>query len=97
MTRACSMDLRERVVAAVGDCQSYRQVSALLRVSASSVVKWPQLARLTGSSAPKPVGGRPWALALLVLEKLVHPGRHSRRWPRIGQLRQCLNPHEFAA
>ena len=41
------MDLRERVVAAVGDGQSCRQVSALFRVSVSSVVKWAQLARST--------------------------------------------------
>ena len=58
MTRAYSMDLRERVVAAVGDGQSCRQVSAVFRVSVSSVVKWAQLARSTGSPAPKPVGGR---------------------------------------
>lgn len=58
MARAYSMDLRERVVAAVGDGQSCRQVSALFRVSVASVVKWAQLARSTGSPAPKPVGGR---------------------------------------
>ena len=58
MTRAYSMDLRERVVAAVGDGQSCRQVSALFRVSVSSVVKWAQLARSTGSPAPRSVGGR---------------------------------------
>jgi len=51
------MDLPERVVAAVGDGQSCRQVSALFRVSASSVVKCAQLARSMGSSAPRPVGG----------------------------------------
>ena len=51
------MDLRERVVAAVGDGQS-RQVSALFRMSVSSVVKWVQLARSTGSPAPRPMGGR---------------------------------------
>lgn len=58
MTRAYSMDLRERVVAAVGNSQSCRQVSALFRVSVSSVVMWAQLARSTGSPAPRPVGGR---------------------------------------
>ena len=52
------MDLRERVVAAVGDGQSCRQVPALFRVSVASVVKWAQLARSTGSPAPRPVGGR---------------------------------------
>jgi transposase len=57
MTRASSMDLRERVVAAIGDGQSCRQVSALFRVSVSSVVKWAQRARSTGSPAPRRVGG----------------------------------------
>lgn len=52
------MDLRERVVAAVGDGQSCRQVSALFRVSVASVVKWSQRARSTGSPAARPVGGR---------------------------------------
>ena len=58
MTRAYSVDLRERMVAAVGDGQSCRQVSALFRVSVSSVVKWAQLARSTGSPAPRPMGCR---------------------------------------
>jgi transposase len=58
MARAYSMDLRERVVAAVGDGQSCRQVSTLFRVSVASVLKWAQLARSTGSAAAKPMGGR---------------------------------------
>lgn len=58
MARAYSMDLRERVVAAVGDGQSCRQVSTLFRVSVSSVVKWAQRARSTGRPAAKPTGGR---------------------------------------
>ena len=42
MTRALSNDLRERVVAAVGVCESCRSVAARFGVSVSSVVKWSQ-------------------------------------------------------
>ncbi len=56
--RAYSLDLRERVVAAVGDGHSCREVSALFRVSVASVVKWAQRARSMGSPAAKPMGGR---------------------------------------
>ena len=59
MARAYSSDLRERVVAAVGDGQSCRQVAAVFRVSVASVVKWSQRARQTGSPAAWRQGGRP--------------------------------------
>jgi transposase len=59
MARAYSLDLRERVVASVGDGQSSRQVARLFRVSVASVVKWAQRSRVTGSPAAKPMGGRP--------------------------------------
>ena len=58
MARAYSLDLRERVVAAVGDGQSSRQVARLFRVSVASVVKWAQRSRATGSPAARPMGGR---------------------------------------
>ena len=58
MARAYSSDLRERVVAAVGDGQSCRQVATVFRVSVASVVKWSQRARQTGSVLAKPMGGR---------------------------------------
>lgn len=58
MARAYSLDLRERVVAAVIDGRSCRQVSGLFRVSVASVVKWAQRARSTGSPAALPMGGR---------------------------------------
>jgi transposase len=58
MARAYSMDLRERVVAAVIDGRTCRQVAGLFRVSVASVVKWAQRARSTGSPAALPMGGR---------------------------------------
>ena len=52
MARAYSLDLREWVVAAVGDGQSSRQVARLFRVSVASVVKWAQLCDTTASPRP---------------------------------------------
>ena len=64
MARAYSLDLRERVVAAVGAGSSCRTVAATFQVSVSSVVKWAQRLRATGSAAARPMGGkRPYALA----------------------------------
>jgi transposase len=64
MGRAYSLDLRERVVAAVGAGESCRSVAATFKVSVASVVKWSQRFRRTGSAAARPVGGnRPYVLA----------------------------------
>ena len=64
MARAYSLDLRERVVAAVNDGGSCRSVAATYDVSPSCVVKWSQRVRTTGSAAPGQIGGhRPVLLA----------------------------------
>jgi len=57
MTRALSNDLRERVVAAVVVGESCRSVAARFEVAVSSVVKWSQRHRRTGSVAPGKMGG----------------------------------------
>lgn len=57
MTRPYSNDLRERVVSAVAMGDSCRAVAARFGVSVSSVVKWSQRYRRTGSVAPGKVGG----------------------------------------
>ena len=58
MTRPNSMDLRERAMARLAAGQSVRQVAAALGVAPSSVVKWSQRLRATGSCAPAEIGGR---------------------------------------
>ena len=57
MTRPLSNDLRERVVAAVVGGGSCRTVAARFGVAVSSVVKWSQRYRATGSVAPGKMGG----------------------------------------
>jgi putative transposase len=51
------MDLRERVIAAVLAGESCRAVAARFGVAVSSVVKWSQRHRATGSVAPGKMGG----------------------------------------
>lgn len=57
MTRPYSNDLRERVVSAVQSGETCRAVAARFGVAVSSVVKWCQRYRETGSVAPGKMGG----------------------------------------
>ena len=72
MTRPYSMDLRERVVAAVEAGQSRRAVARLFSLGPATVVRWVDRQRTCGACAPKPMGGvrhavllpeREWLLA----------------------------------
>jgi transposase len=63
MARPYSLDLRERVVTLVADGMSCRDVAELTNIVASTVVKWAQRQRQTGSAAAKAMGGkRPYLL-----------------------------------
>ena len=57
MVRPLSNDLRKRVVAAVSKGESCRAVASRFGVAVSSVVKWSQRYRSTGSFEPGKMGG----------------------------------------
>jgi len=57
MTNPYSIDLSERAIARVVAGESVRASAAVLKISASSVVKWAQRQRSTGSVAPGQMGG----------------------------------------
>ena len=57
MSRAYSNDLRERAVAALIAGDTARVVAARFGVAVSSVIKWHQRYRETGSVAPAKIGG----------------------------------------
>src|SRR5205085_158145 len=64
MARPYSTDLRDRVVTSVAGGRTCRATAALFGVSVSSVVKWSQRFRATGSAAAYWMGGhRPRVLA----------------------------------
>jgi transposase len=57
MTKAYSLDLRERVIAAVDGGASRRETAERFEVSVSAAIKWVQRWNATGSAAAKPQGG----------------------------------------
>ena len=57
MAKALSMDLRERVIAAVDEGMSRRQAAERFGVSAASAIRWCQLRRDSGGVRPAPQGG----------------------------------------
>ncbi|SSX47280.1 unnamed protein product [Ciceribacter sp. T2.26MG-112.2] len=58
MPKAYSLDLRERAVSRVLAGEPVRSVASVFAVSVSSVVKWSQRYRATGSVTPGRSGGR---------------------------------------
>ena len=57
MAKALSIDLRERVIAAVNEGMSRREAATRFGVSASSAIRWCALERETGDPRSKPQGG----------------------------------------
>ncbi len=59
-----SLDLRERVVAAIGGGMSRRKAAETFQVSYSTAIRWMERTTATGSAAALPMGGRkPFSLA----------------------------------
>jgi len=57
MSRPYSDDLRSRAVAAVQGGKSRHEVAKLFQVGVSSVIRWVDRHRRTGSFSPRPMGG----------------------------------------
>lgn len=57
MSKALSLDLRVRVLAAVGEGLTHREAAARFGVSAASVSRWGKRARETGVPVSKALGG----------------------------------------
>ena len=63
MTRPYSNDLRQRVVASFRSGNKSRHVAKIFGISVSTVIKWSQRERETGSVSAKKIGGyRPFIL-----------------------------------
>lgn len=57
MSKALSLDLRTRVLVAVGEGASHRVAAARFGVSPASVSRWRALAKAQGDARPGPLGG----------------------------------------
>ena len=64
MTRPYSLDLRERVVAAVEAGQSRRAVARLFNLGPATVIRWADRQRRSGACRAKPMGGARHAVLL---------------------------------
>ena len=106
MVKPYSEDLRIRVVGRVEAGHPVREVAETFGVSASSVVKWSQRKRETGSVAAKPMGSRQarslaaerdWILARLAenpdvtLRELVAELEARAVWTSYGSVWRLLN------
>ena len=74
MGKALSVDLRDRVVAAVEAGLSRRKAAERFGVSIASAIRWTRLSRSSGHVRPRPVGGdqrsRRWGKADITLVEL---------------------------
>ncbi len=57
MSKALSLDLRERVLAAIAEGMSCRQAAIRFGVGASSAIRWRAMERARGDARPKALGG----------------------------------------
>jgi transposase len=57
MSKALSVDLRDRVIAAIEGGMSCREAAARFGVSASSAIRWRSRVRTQGDVRPGPLGG----------------------------------------
>ena len=90
MSKALSLDLRERVLGAVAAGASHRQTGERFGVSAASVSRWRRREREQGNAKPRALGGdrrsgRIEAQSALILELL-----ETRPDQTIEELRRAL-------
>lgn len=95
MAKALSVDLRDRVVAAVEGGLSRRKAAERFGVSISSAIRWTALVRSTGAVRPRPVGGdkrsgRIEACAPVILQAV------DDLWRVIGESLDAFTPKECA-
>ena len=98
MGRAYSMDLRELAMRRVAQGETCHSVAAALNVAASSVIKWAQRQRRTGSVAPDKMGGRRPALItgeyrVWVLSMIGGPEHVTLGWLARGLQERGLKVH----
>jgi transposase len=98
MGRPYSMDLRQRAMDRLALGETCHAAAAALNVAPSSVIKWAQRQRRTGSAAPGKMGGhRPHAIAGChrdwVLSIIDGPGHVTLGTLAAGLLEQGLKVH----
>jgi transposase len=88
MSKALSLDLRQRVVAAIrNEGLSHRAAAARFNVSAASISRWRALERQSGDLRPGPLGGDRRSAAIEAHAGLIPRTFEARRDMSIEELR----------
>ena len=91
MSKALSLDLRQRVVAAVRDeGLSHRAAAARFKVSAASISRWRALERQSGALRPGPLGGDRRSGVIEAHAQTIVRTFEARRDMTIEELRRAL-------
>ena len=93
MAGALSMDLRERVVAAIEAGASCRQAAERFGVGAASAIRWHARLRLEGQVAPKPMGGERHSERVEAHAALILRTYEARPQIYLREVRDVLNQH----
>ena len=94
MSKALSLDLRQRVVAAVRDeGLSHRVAATRFKVSAASISRWRALERRSGDLRPGPLGGDRRSRAIEAHAGTILRILEARRDMTIEELRADLAGH----
>jgi len=93
MPRLLSLDLRQRVVAAVDGGMSCRAAAARFGVSPASAVRWRQLALQHGTPSAKPQGGDRRSARIEAHAGLIHATLEQQSDITLEELRMILAGH----
>jgi transposase len=93
MSKALSLDLRTRVLAAVAEGASHRVAAARFGVSAASVSRWRALERTQGDARPGPLGGDRRSGRVEAQTGLIQRLLHDTPDITVEELRQALAGH----
>jgi len=96
MGKPLSVDLRERVVAAVEGGLSRRKAAERFGVSISSAIRWTSLRRRTSDVRPKPQGGDKRSARIEAQAPLILAAVEARRDITLEELRAQLAGHGIA-
>lgn len=90
MSKALSLDLRSRVLAAIAAGASCRQAAERFGISAASAIRWRVRERLQGDARPKALGGDRRSARLEAHADLILEWVEAERDITLGELRARL-------
>ena len=97
MGKPLSMDLRERVIAAIDSGLSRRAAAARYGVAPSTAIRWDNERRVTGSFAPKPHGGDTRSRKIEANAEVIHAALEETPDMTLAELCKHLSEHGVAA